>query len=148
MSEQQVLSNTHLYENCIERINNLNAFSEPEWGKMNVTQMLAHCHEVELVMDGKDLKKKPLYFTIFKSSIRSHALDDKPYDQSIKTHPQYKIKKPGSYDEEKRKLITLLEKERSVDGETIHPIFGKLTIEQRHWLSFKHLDHHLNQFGV
>ncbi len=29
-----------------------------------------------------------------------------------------------------------------------HPLFGKMTVEEKGWSMVKHLDHHLTQFGV
>ncbi|MGB5666410.1 MAG: DUF1569 domain-containing protein, partial [Maribacter sp.] len=30
----------------------------------------------------------------------------------------------------------------------LHPLFGEFTVEQWGQMEFKHLDHHLKQFGV
>ena len=48
------------------------------------------------------------------------------------------------------RLIAELETTRQTrpGASTRHPLFGDLTFEEAGWLYYKHLDHHLTQFGV
>ena len=55
----------------IERINKLNPATPQLWGKMNVSQMLAHCNvSYELVYDGKHPKPNAFMKLIMKAFIR------------------------------------------------------------------------------
>ena len=53
--------------------------------------------------------------------------------------------------EEKAKLVHLI-KRFSADGytitETVHPFFGKMSSQEWALFAYKHLDHHLTQFGA
>lgn len=54
-------------EEVISRINNLNAASQPQWGRMRVGQMLAHCNVMyEMVYENKHKKPNALLRFIFK----------------------------------------------------------------------------------
>src|SRR3970040_1883839 len=47
------------YEACLARIERLAPDTPPRWGRMSVAQMLAHCAEVQQVMNGKPLEGTP-----------------------------------------------------------------------------------------
>ena len=56
---------------------------------------------------------------------------------------------PKDFEKEKQILLEMImnfKEENIVD--TPHPFFGKLTKEQWSKGTWKHLDHHLQQFGV
>ena len=81
----------------VSRINALTADSVPQWGRMNVAQMLAHCAEVQEVLNGKKLKSTPLLLRIVKGMIRKAVVNEVPYKRNSGTHPQY-ITSKGKFD--------------------------------------------------
>jgi len=44
------------YEDCLDRINKLTSDTQPQWGKMNTAQMMAHCAEIQDVIQWKGFK--------------------------------------------------------------------------------------------
>lgn len=137
-------------QDIIDRINKLTATSERKWGKMNVAQMFAHCRlPLQVVMGQQTLKSstiKSLIFPLFKKILYSET----PYKQGLPTDKLYiTTGLEKEFDEEKQKLIEQL-KSFSESSATVekHPVFGKLTKEQWSKATWKHLDHHLKQFGV
>lgn len=141
------------YKECINRINQLTRDTQPLWGKMNITQMFAHCTEVQNVMSGKkELSDTPLFAKMIKGFIRKGVLGDKPFPQDLRTHPQYIIENCGPFEEERERLQEALGTLRNLTEaerrQINHPLFGEMTDEELGWGSYKHLDHHLNQFGV
>jgi len=137
------------YAEIVARIESLTPEARAEWGSMNVAQMLAHCAEVQEVGNGKSLAGTPFIVKMMKGFIRKMVLGDKPYRHEAKTHPQYVMTDPKNFEEQKTRLINALDK-LSDDGPVpkTHPIFGEMTGEERGWVSYKHLDHHLVQFGA
>jgi hypothetical protein len=116
---------------------------------MTVAQMLAHCAEIQEVANGKDLKGTPVIVRLFGPLIRRMVVSDKPYPRSTRTHPQYLQVEERDFEMEKLRLVAALDS--FVDAgprASRHPIFGRMTAEERGWSSYKHLDHHLTQFGV
>lgn len=136
----------------IERINNLSGTSERKWGTMNVGQMLAHCNVTyEMVYD--DLHSKPNAFLrfILKSFVKPKVVGDKPYKQNSPTAPQFKVTADKDFDLEKERLIHYIERTLKMGREAFEGkeslSFGRLTAQEWNNMFYKHLDHHLKQFG-
>ena len=135
------------------RIGNLTPDSAPVWGTMSVGQMLSHCAEVQEVFNGeKTLQKTPLFAKLIKGVIRKGVLGDRPYSRGLQTHPQYRQTEPKEFEREKERLLEglarFVEMDEARAARIEHPLFGRMTREERGWGIYKHLDHHLRQFGV
>lgn len=141
-----------VYKGILSRINKLTADSKPEWGDMSAAQMLAHCAEIQEVTNGKELKDTPFIAKLFKNMIRKMVVNDKPYPKSTRTHPQYLQTQERDFDAEKKRLLSALDTFVNTETEKaeliIHPLFGKMSGDEKGWGMYKHLDHHLTQFGV
>ena len=149
--EKKDLYSTDVYQDCLNRIENLTAETEPQWGSMTAAQMLSHCTEIQEVSNGKELKNTPFIAKLFRGMIRNMVVNEKPFPKSTKTHPQYLQTIECDFHTEKKRLLDALaqfadNKEKSQAFE--HPLFGKMTVEEKGWGMYKHLDHHLTQFGV
>ena len=140
-------------EQIIDRINSLTSDTPPLWGKMNVSQMLAHCNVAyELVYENKH--PKPSFFMrfILKTLVKGKATSEVPYKRSMQTGPAFIITDTKNFESEKFRLIGYIRKTREL-GESHFdkkesPGFGRLTIAEWNNMFYKHLDHHLRQFGV
>jgi len=142
---------TEVYQECLARIEKLTPDTVPQWGSMTAAQMLSHCAEIQEVSNGKELKNTPFVAKLFKGMIRNMVVNDKPYPRNTKTHPQYQQLSERNFESEKRRLLGALEvfaSPHGVPGGSRHPLFGKMTAEEKGWSMYKHLDHHLSQFGV
>lgn len=140
-------------EAIIDRINKLSPTTRPNWGKMSSDQMLAHCN-VTYEMAFEDKHKKPNSFTKFmlKLFVKNTVVGDKPYKKNSRTAPQFLITNAKNFVEEKARLTDYLKKAQNLgedyfDGKESHS-FGKLTKQEWNIMFYKHLDHHLTQFGV
>ncbi|RQO64975.1 hypothetical protein DBR40_24165 [Pedobacter sp. KBW01] len=137
----------------IERINTLSPTTPQLWGKMNVVQMLAHCNVTyEMIYD--DIHPKPGLFMkfILKNLVKSKVVSEKSYPKNNPTAPQFIIKDERDFEKEKARLIAYLNKtqelgENHFDGKESHS-FGKLNKTEWNNMFYKHLDHHLSQFGA
>ncbi|MBC3758373.1 DUF1569 domain-containing protein [Hyunsoonleella sp. SJ7] len=137
----------------IDRVNKLGPTTRPEWGKMSADQMLAHLN-VTYEMAYEDKHKKPNGFTKFmlKLFVKNTVVGEKPYKKNSRTAPQFLIVDARNFEAEKKRLIDYLKKTQSLgedhfDGRESHS-FGKLTKKEWNNMFYKHLDHHLTQFGV
>ncbi|NJX14133.1 DUF1569 domain-containing protein [Tamlana crocina] len=137
----------------INRINKLKPDTQPLWGKMSVDQMLAHCN-VTYEMAYEDKHPKPNGFTKFmlKLFVKNTVVGDKPYKKNSRTAPQFLVTDTKNYVQEKARLTDYLVKTQKLgadyfDGKESHS-FGKLTKTEWNNMFYKHLDHHLSQFGV
>jgi hypothetical protein len=79
-------------------------------------------------------------------------LTTKPFKKNSPTAKEYVVVGEQNFDSEKQRLLNLVDifaKQGAVLAEgRKHPFFGKLTIIEWNILTYKHLDHHLQQFGV
>ncbi len=140
------------YEALLARIAQLTPDAVPDWGKMNAAQMCAHCSEVAEVAGGKDLVGTPWYIRLMGGLIKKMVVSDKPYPRNTRTHPQFLIDPGIDFDEQRARLLGVLDALHS-DGRdraagNKHPLFGAMTADEHGWLTYKHLDHHLTQFGL
>ena len=137
----------------INRINNLTPATPQLWGKMNVAQMLAHCNvSYELVYDNIHPKPNAFMKFIMKAMVKKLVVNEKPYKKNSQTAPVFVISDEKEFEKEKARLIAYLIKtqelgETHFDGKESHS-FGKLTKTEWNNMFYKHLDHHLGQFGV
>jgi len=137
----------------IARIQQLQATTQPIWGKMSVAQMLAHCNVTyEMAFENKHAKPAAFLQLILKLIVKKAVVNDTPYKHSLKTAPAFKIVDTKNFEEERNRLIAYIQKTQSLgadyfDGKTSHS-FGALNKNEWNNMFYKHLDHHLSQFGV
>jgi hypothetical protein len=136
----------------LERINKLTPNSQRQWGKMNVGQMLAHCNvSLETAM-GVNVVKRVFIGRIIGPLLKPTVLGEKPFGKNSPTDKTYIFTGEHDFEEEKSKTIASVNKffKGGHAGCTTypHPFFGKFTPEQWGVFQWKHLDHHLRQFGV
>jgi hypothetical protein len=137
------------YTEIKKRLKTLNSESERKWGKMDIGQALYHCQQPLNVSLGRgDVKKQfiPLAF-LFKKSL----YNDKPWRQNLPTAKTFKISESKDFATEQEALETLVDEFHTKKNQTQwdpHPIFGKFTPQQCGQMQYKHLDHHLKQFGA
>jgi Protein of unknown function (DUF1569) len=137
----------------LERIEKLNHESQPEWGKMNVAQMLAHCNVTyDMVFTDHYVKAKAFKKFLLSSLVKNAVVNDKPYKKNIRTAPQFLIVDEREFETEKTKLVAHIKKVQDLgpdhfEGKESNS-FGNLTARQWNNMFYKHIDHHLSQFGV
>jgi len=142
-----------IIEDFVTRISKVNSQSKPLWGKMNSFQMLKHCSECTKSNLGERTDKRSFISYIFgKMTLNKIVKDDKPVGKNAPTFPAFVITESGDVEYQKKQLISLVRnyatREKSSFEGTVHPFFGKMTAHQIGILDYKHLDHHLRQFGV
>ena len=149
----QNIFNADTVETITTRIKKLNQTSQPLWGKMNVAQMLAHCNVTyEMVFTNKHPKPKGFMKMILKLFVKKMVVGEKPYKKSSQTAPAFLITDTRDFNKEQDRLIGHLNQvkdlgEKHFEGKESLS-FGALTATEWNNMFYKHLDHHLTQFGV
>ncbi|MCB0464319.1 MAG: DUF1569 domain-containing protein [Aequorivita sp.] len=137
------------YSEIQNRLDKLSENSERQWGKMGVGQMLHHCQgpfNIMLEKDSYGMKPNLLAKLFFKKML----YNDKPWRKNLPTAKFLKETEPRDFVTEKKKLKALLdefESQREREEWKAHPGFGYFTKQQWGQMQYKHLDHHLRQFG-
>lgn len=137
----------------IERINQLTPDTERQWGTMTPAQMLAHVSVAyEMVYTDKHPKANFLVRFMLKLFVKNTVVGEKPYKRNNPTASAFVIKDDRDFEVEKKRLIGFIRQTQELgashfDGkENLN--FGKLSVKEWNILFFKHLDHHLQQFGI
>jgi hypothetical protein len=148
----QSLFDVTTYNTIKERINKLSPQSAPLWGKMNVAQMLTHCQRIFSVPLSDKKMPRMLMGILIGWAFKSKLYNEEPWKRNLPTSPAFKITDNREFEIEKQSLLHLVDKFYTAGPTGIskfpHPLFGKLTAEQWGKSMYKHLDHHLQQFGV
>lgn len=131
------------------RIEAIRPDTVPLWGRMNAAQMFAHCAEIQEVWLGKKLEGTPVWIRLLGPLAKGALLKDRPYRKNSPTHPQYRMEGEHDFEAEKRRLLGAVRTYAAHPAtEFRHPIFGRFTQQESGWATYRHLDHHLSQFGV
>ncbi|MEO6488805.1 MAG: DUF1569 domain-containing protein [Ferruginibacter sp.] len=140
------------YNEVIRRMEKISPNATAQWGKMSVAQMLAHCKQAFKVPLSE--KRLPRIFIgrLIGWLIKAKLYDDDPWKKNLPTAPNFIIKDQRNFEEEKKGLLELVNKFYTAGPMGIskfpHPMFGTFTPEQWGMAMYKHLDHHLRQFGA
>jgi len=144
------LFTTEVYNDIISRLDNLEDNAKAQWGKMDVAQMAWHCQGPFNIILGKNnygMKPNWLAKVFFKKSL----YNDKPWRKGLPTAKFLKTQDNKDFISERTKLKALIDEAYSHRDKSEwkpHPAFGYFTADQWGELQYKHLDHHLKQFGV
>jgi len=144
---------TEVNQGIIDRINKLTPETKMLWGKMDVAQMLAHCNVTyEMVYTDKHPKISGVKKFFVKLLVKPLVTGNKPYKKNTHTAPQFIILEKKNFEEEKTRLIGYLQKTQELGESYFEGLeslsFGNLSASEWNMMFYKHLDHHLNQFGV
>jgi hypothetical protein len=139
-------------ESIRQRLGTLQAGSPREWGKMNAAQMVTHCARALETGTGDRPMKQAFLGKIITPFIRASILGAKPFGRNAPTDPTFVVVDEREFTVERQRLLDLIDRlvERgpaSAATQT-HAFFGKLSGEEWGQLMYKHIDHHLRQFGV
>ena len=120
---------------------------------MKVDQMLAHCcvpyeQALGLRQDGPNFFMKWMLRLFF----RKGMVNEVPYKQSLPTAPAFVIADRRNFEREQARLKAFI-RQFAAPGRAHYEgkeqiSLGKLSADEWNNLMFKHLDHHLRQFGV
>jgi hypothetical protein len=137
----------------IARINTLNPDTSALWGKMTVDQMLAHSIVAyDMAYTDKYPKPNALMRLMFKTFVKNGVVNETPYPKNSRTAPAFIISDRRNFEKEKARLIGYLAQTRDLGASHFEGkeslSFGPMSAGEWNNLFYKHLDHHLNQFGV
>ena len=138
----------------INRINNLSPVSKAQWGKMNVGQMLAHCNVPYSYSFEPERFSKPNFLKKFllQKIVKKYVLSPEPYKRNGRTAPEFIITNERDFDPEKEKLIRNIQNTQQLGEQHFEGLenisFGKMSASEWNTMFYKHLNHHLSQFGV
>jgi hypothetical protein len=136
-----------------QRIAALTAETQPLWGTMTAAQMAAHCRLGVEMATGELRPKQTILARVLGPLVKGIVLKEGvPMRRNTPTMKELVMGDGLNFEAERDRLQAAIDRFAAGGPEacTKHPhaFFGKLTPEQWSTIMWKHLDHHLRQFGV
>lgn len=139
-------------ESLSRRLAALEPGSVRQWGKMDPAQMLHHC-ALGLEAGTGDRPMEQLFIgKLLSPFFRGLVLGKRPFSRNGPTHPTFVVSDAQDFERECTRLATLIDRfvQRGPEsaGRFTHAFLGRISGDDWGRLMYKHLDHHLRQFGV
>ncbi|MFI5180486.1 MAG: DUF1569 domain-containing protein [Thermoanaerobaculia bacterium] len=137
----------------LDRLDGLKAGAVRQWGKMDPAQMLAHCTAALEVATGDTPRTQRFIGKLLAPFVKGNLLrGEAPMMKNAPTDPSFVVADPRDFGREKARLAALVTRVCAAGPAAaerrVHSFFGRLTGEEWGVLMYKHLDHHLRQFGA
>jgi hypothetical protein len=135
----------------LRRVAALRADTSRRWGTMSAGAMVAHlCASAQMALG--ELATQPKGVRAFQRfPIKHLVLYVLPIPKGAPTARELVVPDAGDFEAARSRLEALVARVAAtpVDGQgPTHPLFGALTNKEWGVLAYKHMDHHLRQFGV
>jgi len=139
-------------DEVIARMDKLQPATQRHWGKMDVAQMMAHCSAALDMASGRMNPPRIFIGRLIGPLVKAIYTNEKPFSRSSPTDPKLVVSDSREFLHEQQQLKLKL-RQFQEGGESKctrhpHPFFGALTPQDWSRGMYKHLDHHLRQFGV
>lgn len=133
----------------IDRIRGLGPDNARRWGTMSLSKALCHMGD-QLSSALGELEAKRVKTPVSRFPIKQLVVWVMPWPKGIQTAPEMLTTDLAELDVARDRLVELIERmgARGVEAEwTPHVAFGPLSGKAWGRLAWRHLDHHLKQFG-
>lgn len=150
---QETILDQEVRGSIMARIRTLTPAHAAQWGKMDVTRMAEHCvlwNQWVLGKGGPRLKQNFMGKLIGKWVLRRALEPGKPFDRGIPAGKDLEVRK-ATRDLEtlKSRWLSLMDDYAIYQNHGfVHDFFGRMTDVEIGIFVYKHMDHHLRQFGV
>ncbi|MGH9644453.1 MAG: DUF1569 domain-containing protein [Terriglobales bacterium] len=139
-------------QDIFSRIDSLQPSALRQWGKMDVAQMMAHCSATLDMASGRLNRPRAFIGRLLGPLVRPMFTNEKPFSRNSPTDPRLVVADSRDFALERENLKAKI-REFHECGEAgctrhPHPFFGPLTPQAWSRGMYKHLDHHLRQFGA
>ena len=139
-------------DELLRRVDTIQPGSQRQWGKMSAAQMLEHTARALEVATGRKPSKQAFIGKAIGWMFKKDFLGEKPFGKNSPTGPEFIVHDEPQLDLAREKLKMLIREfsaagEKACDGR-IHGFFGSLTGKEWGESQYKHVDHHLRQFGA
>ena len=133
-----------------DRVGRLAWDCRAQWGKFTAPKMVCHLAE-SLKMAMGDLNVAPKSSPIRYPPLKQLIVYLAPFPKGVPTAPELLARDPREWANDVADVQSLLARAgsaRTTDSWPEHPVFGKLSTRAWGVLIYRHMDHHLRQFGA
>jgi hypothetical protein len=139
-------------DELVSRIDKLQPASPRHWGKMDVAQMMAHCSAAFDMASGRMNRPRVFIGRLIGPFVKPIFTNEKPFSKNSPTDEKLVITDQRDFAREQDGLkLKIRQFHQGGEAQCTrhpHPFFGALTPQQWSRGMYKHLDHHLRQFGA
>ncbi len=122
------------------------------WGTMDPARMLAHCAVAMEMATGDAPREQKLIGKLLGPIVKARLLGNEPFSKNSPTDPAFIVSDPRDFAAEKARLTALLTRfcdaGPAAAARHVHSLLGRLQGDEWGVMMYKHLDHHLRQFGA
>jgi len=133
------------------RLRSLRPESQPGWGRLDAPRMLTHLTD-QVRHSVSDTKLRPRRSPFRLPVVKQLVMYWIPWPKGrIRAPAAAFMTQPSGWDEDLATLEALIDRFARLPAErewAAHPFFGTMTKSSWARVSYRHLDHHLRQFGV
>ena len=141
------------YTEISGRLESLQPGAQRKWGKMTAAQMLEHTARAAEMATGKRPLKQAFLGRMIGWIFRKDFVGEKPFSKNAPTGPDFIVTAlDPDFKNGKARLKAVLGElhalgEKGCDG-NVYAFFGPMTGAEWGVTQYKHVDHHLRQFGA
>jgi hypothetical protein len=135
-------------QELLDRLARLTPDRRPAWGRFTAPKMVLHLIESLRLATG-ELAVAPRYLPL-RAITKRIAIHWIPWPKGAKTAPELLAGVPGTWETDLATLrgrIAALPVPSETEPLPEHPLFGAMTKHDWGVLLYRHVDHHLTQFG-
>jgi uncharacterized protein DUF1569 len=137
---------------CCARIGRLEPDMRPQWGRMTAHQAICHLNDSFRVGTGEKFASP--HTNLFMRTVGKWVAlrSSVTWPRGVGTRPEVEQGKggtpPSDWERDRAELLETVAAFPQHQQFAAHPIFGRMS--RRDWLAwgYRHVDHHLRQFGV
>jgi hypothetical protein len=133
----------------LTRLRQVRADTKAQWGQLDAPRMLCHITDQLRVALG-EIPSKPQHNLMSRTLLKWLVVNTgmQPPPGKIQTAPEMLTTSPQAWDADLAVCEQLVARVGAGEAKAEHPAFGPLTPAEWGRLCWKHLDHHLRQFGA
>ena len=146
----KTLSDARARQELVDRLDRLSPDAKPRWGRMTAPQMLAHLASWMRMAKG-ELRASPRMPFMRYPPLKQLIIYWLPFPKGVQTAPELIISGYADWANEQaavREHVLSFEKRYPKATWPEHPVFGKMSPKAWGVFGYRHMDHHLRQFGV
>lgn len=145
-----------MLDQLVQRVERLGPDTERRWGTMTPGEMLCHLGDASDAVLGRrrppgaapvNVLPRPITWLLLYSPI--------PFPKGVETRagvdPRREGTRPGEFASDRARVVEGLQALAAAAPEGVastHFRFGKMSLRAWHHWAYKHVDHHLRQFGL
>lgn len=146
----QSLFDNQVRANIRERMMKLTPETKAQWGKLDAPRLLTHMIDTFRVAFGEQ-EVQPSKSVLYSAFGRWLVIDSPiPWPKGAPSSAEFWLTRPGDFEQDRRRVMDYID--RFANGSNQKwgksPRLGVMSAEQWSRMNYRHLNHHLTQFGL